>query len=262
MSYSWGMKVLVGIPAYRCAPQIGRVIDGFDQKLLERLEKVIVIDNQSPDDTIEAAKKAIAKTGSDKFEVWRNDNNYSLGGTHKVAFLAAEKLGCDYVAILHGDDQARTEELGHLLDRAEERPEIDGWLGCRFCRKSRLVGYDWKRIWGNRVLNWVYTILTGRRTKDLGSGLNLYKLSALKDHHYLGFADSMTFNFELLLDLYSKHLKLRFVPITWTEEDQVTNARNFKVAWTALKNLWAWRTGRLQRSNHSPADYPSTKVAP
>lgn len=254
------MKVLVAIPAYNCAKQIGRVLAGFDEALLSRVEKIIVIDNQSKDGTIEAAKTAIAKIGSHKIEVWRNDNNYNLGGTHKVAFLAGEMLGVDYVAILHGDDQASTPELNRLFEAAHANPKADAILGSRFMSESVLQGYDWKRIAGNRTLNLAYTALIGKRVRDLGSGLNLFKLSGLSDHRYLGFADALTFNFDLLLDYYRKHSKLIYVPITWSEEDQVSNARNVTIAKTAASQLLKWRLGKLTYPKRTPEQYKSTKV--
>jgi dolichol-phosphate mannosyltransferase len=242
------MKVLVAIPAYNCAPQIGRVLKGFDEKLLARIAKVIVIDDRGNDNTGDAALAALKdiKFDHSKIEVVQNDVNLGLGGSHKMAFLYGERMGADYVAILHGDDQAKAPELNMLLDAAEADPELGAVLGSRFMKGSRLRGYAWERIAGNRVFNLMYTLLTGRRTLDLGSGLNLFRLKDLADHRYLGFDDRMTFNFDLLLDYYTKHTKLKFVPITWTEEDQVTNARNVAVGKRAMSQLWKWRTGKLK----------------
>ncbi len=254
------MKVLVAIPAYNCAKQIGRVLAGFDKALLDRVEKVVVIDNGSKDGTVEAAQAAAKQLNSPKVEVWRNDANYNLGGTHKVAFLSGERLGMDYVAILHGDDQAETSELNNLLDAAEKDPTVDAFLGTRFMEGSKLVGYDQKRILGNQALNIFYTVLIGQRVRDLGSGLNLFKLSALSDHAYLGYADALTFNFDLLLGFYTKHAKLVYLPITWSEEDQVSNARNFKIGKTAGLQLLKWRFGLLSYPTRTPEQYTSTKA--
>jgi len=253
-------KVLVAIPAYNCEKQIPRVIAGFNSALLNRLEKVIVIDNGSKDETVTAAKKAVKKLGSDKFEIWKNNKNYSLGGTHKVAFLAGEKFKADYVAILHGDDQARTTELNRLINYAEAHPDAGAILGCRFMKGSKLQGYDWKRKWGNRVINIAYSIVALRPSKDLGSGLNLFRIKDLSDHRYLGFDDTLTFNIDLLLDYFRKKTKIAYIPITWSEEDQVSNARNFNIGSTALKKLLLWRVHkeafRLQKASY----YKSGKV--
>ena len=253
-------KILVAIPAFNCEKQISRVLNGFDKELLERIDKVIVIDNISSDKTVEVAKKTIAKIDGKKFEIWQNKKNYNLGGTHKVAFLAGEQLGMDYVAILHGDDQAKTTELKLLIDVAENNSGLGAVLGCRFMRGSKLSGYSWQRIWGNRVINIAYTLVALRPSKDLGSGLNLFKVSSLLDHKYLNFGDTITFNIDLLLYFFSKKTLLKFVPITWREEDQVSNARNFTVGSTALKKLFSWRIGTLRYSEKNLHDYQSGKV--
>jgi hypothetical protein len=64
---------------------------------------------------------------------------------------------------------------------------------------------------------------------DLGSGLNLYRVKDLKDLDYLSFGDSLTFNYELLLEMIDSDKEFEFFPIQWREVDQVSNARNFKI---------------------------------
>lgn len=251
-------KILVAIPAYNCERQIERVLSGFDQKLLDRVEKVIVIDDRGKDNTASVAQQAIDKLGLSKVEVVQNDRNLGLGGSHKMAFLHGEMMGADYVAILHGDNQAKTKELHHLIDEAEMNPELGAILGCRFMAGSKLVGYDWKRIWGNRVINLVYSVMALRPSLDLGSGLNLFRLKDLSDHRYLGFDDRMTFNIDLLLDYYGKKTPLKFVPITWSEEDQVSNARNMTIGKVALRQLVRWRFGGLKLADHKPEEYTSS----
>lgn len=246
-------KVIVVIPAYKCAPQISRVLTGFDKKLLNRVDEVLVVNNQSPDNTVEEALKAAKKIGSSKIKVCTNIENVSLGGTHKVGFYYGKKVGADYVAILHGDDQAETKELNNLLDIVDSDLSVDAVLGSRFMKASDLRGYSWQRIAGNRVLNMFYSILMLRSTKDLGSGLNIFKLSALDEKDFINFGDDLGFNFDMLLYLYTTNAKIVFTPITWKEEDQVSNARNFKVAKLAAVRLLKWRFG-LKPKNPSNRD--------
>jgi glycosyltransferase involved in cell wall biosynthesis len=256
-------SILVAIPAYNCEKQIARVLAGFDNKLLARIAKVIVIDDRGGDKTAEVAAKAIKdlELPADKVEVVQNIVNLGLGGSHKMAFLYGEKIGADYVAILHGDDQAKAQELNDLIDVAIKNSDLGAVLGSRFSKSSNLAGYSWERILGNRVLNVLYTVLSLRKTQDLGSGLNLFRLQDLADHRYLGFNDRMTFNFDLLLDYYTKHTKLQLVPITWSESDQVTNARNFEVAWRAFRQLVLWRFGLLKFEQHNAKEYQSKPYA-
>jgi dolichol-phosphate mannosyltransferase len=255
MSNNAGYKIIVIIPSYNCAPQIGRVLAGFDDKLLARLSEVIVVNNRSTDNTVEAALKAAKKIGSPKIKVCTNKENVSLGGSHKAGFLYGKTAGADYVAILHGDDQAETAELHNLIDVVVKNPHADAVLGSRFMKGSKLGGYSWQRIAGNRVLNALYSIVMLRFTKDLGSGLNIFKLSALNDKDYINFGDDLGFNFDLLLYLYSKKAHIIFTPITWKEEDQVSNARNFKIAKLAAVRLFKWRLGIAPKN---PANRPKS----
>lgn len=249
-------KVLIAIPAYNCEKQIARTLSEIDDRLAARVHEIAVIDNGSPDGTVQAALD-YKKTGRLKnLHVYQNTDNYNLGGTHKVAFLRAEQLGLTHVLILHGDNQAKSDEGNLLLDYAEGHPDTQTVLGSRFSKGSKIKGYDWKRIAGNRVLNTLYTVFTFHKCEDLGSGLNLFALRDLDQKTYLGFADKLTFNFEMLLDLIKRKVQFAYVPITWREEDQVSNARNFNIAKTAAQNLFAWRFGRLRYTgDKSPKDY-------
>jgi glycosyltransferase involved in cell wall biosynthesis len=240
-------KILLAITCYNCEKQIGRVLKGLTPAILGELEMVLVIDNRSKDSSVEAALAAAARLKSPKVQVVVNDDNYGLGGSHKAAFGYAMSKGMDYVAILHGDNQATTGELKNLIKLIKANPDFGAVLGSRFMLASRLRGYSPLRTWGNRGLNALYTLVSLRATKDLGSGLNVFRLEDLKDKRYLSFSDGFTFNIDLLLDYFHKGSQIRYVPITWSETDQVSNARTFKVGWTALKTLLRWKAGRPSR---------------
>lgn len=253
-------KILIAIPSYNCAKQLPRVLDEIDEKLASRVAEIAVIDNGSPDDTVQAALD-YKKTGRLKnLHVYQNVNNYNLGGTHKVAFLKAERDGLTHVLILHGDNQAKSDEGNLLIDFAEAHPEQQTVLGSRFSKGSKLIGYDLKRIYGNKVLNLIYSIVTLRSCKDLGSGLNLFALKDMDKRTYLEFADKLTFNFELLLDLIKRKVNFAYHPITWREEDQVSNARNWNIFRTALVNLFQWRFGKKYTQTKTDADYQCKEI--
>lgn len=254
-------KVLIAITAYRCEKQITRTLDEIDERLSGRVEEIAILDNGSPDGTVQAALN-YQKTGRLKnLHVYKNDANYNLGGSHKVAFLKGQAMGCTHVIILHGDNQAKSDEANDLLDYAAVHPTTQTVLGSRFGKDSRLFGYDKKRIFGNKVLNGIYSALTFRKCEDLGSGLNLFALNDLDQRTYLEFADKLTFNYELLLDLIRRKVSFAYLPITWREEDQVSNARNFSIFKTGIINLLRWRFGMLRypQTKH-PGDYTSTEV--
>lgn len=237
-------RILVFIPAYRCAPQIKRVFAQFDERVQRQIDTVMVVDNQSPDDTLEVAITAGKQTLSQcQFIAWRNDDNYGLGGSHKAAFRYAIEQGFDYLVVLHGDDQADIRDLLPLLEQGAHR-DVDCLLGARFMPGSRLQGYSRFRTFGNRVYNGLFSIVAMRRIYDLGSGLNLYRLKAFRDFYYKPFPDDLTFNYVMLLASYYRRQAVRFFPISWREEDQRSNVKLFQQAFKVLRLLGSYFVGR------------------
>lgn len=237
------MKTIIAIPAYNCEKQLPRVLDGIDCALAAQVDAIWVVDNGSSDATVQAAVEYAQRGRLPNLHVFQNLQNVSLGGTHKTVFTKARALGATHVVILHGDDQAMSSEVATLLQLASDGgPQTV--LGARFSPRSRLNGYDWKRVAGNRVLNRIYSLVSGRRLQDLGSGLNLFHLPDLPASSYMLFGNRLSFNYELILDLVTRDVPFRFEPITWSESDQTSNARNLNIFLEALQILVRWRFGQ------------------
>lgn len=214
-------RILLFIPAYRCAPQITRVVEQLPA-LAGLVDEVVVVDNRSPDDTVQRATEALAKLEGMRWRVLRNDDNYGLGGSHKVAIQHGRSAGMTWLLVLHGDDQADVRDIVGLLRRDEHR-ELDALLGARFQRGARLSGYSRVRTIGNHAYNLLFSLAGRKRFHDLGSGLNLFRLERFDDGTYLRFADDLTFNYHLSLHMARARWRMRFFPISWREEDQRSN---------------------------------------
>jgi glycosyltransferase involved in cell wall biosynthesis len=227
-------RILVFIPAYRCASQITRVIDQFDERVQHWIDTVMVIDNRSPDNTLSMAiERGKSRLTHCRFIAWINDNNYGLGGSHKAAFRYAVENGFDYLVVLHGDDQADIRDLIPELERGAHL-DVDCLLGARFMHGSKLDGYSLLRTVGNRVYNQLFSLAALRQIHDLGSGLNVYRLGAFRNFYYKIFPDGLTFNYVMLLSSYHTGQRVRFFPISWREEDQVSNVKLFSQAFHVL----------------------------
>ena len=226
-------KILVFIPGYNCEKQIIRVVKQLDEEVMKYVSEVIFVNNRSTDNTEKVILDYKKEHKDLPLKIFRNDENYNLGGSHKVAFQYAVKNNFDYVIVLHGDDQGDIHDLLPYLQSGEYK-NYDCLLGSRFLKQSKLIGYSKFRIFGNKIFNFIYTICIGKKIKDLGAGLNMYKVEILKNEFYKKFPDKLTFNNCMLFaHHYYKH-KIKFFPITWREDDQVSNVKMFKQANTTL----------------------------
>jgi len=250
-------RILVFIPTYNCAPQIGRVLAQVRGAVADQIAEVLVLDNGSGDGTPEAAIAAAASAEAPVVTIARNRANYNLGGSHKSAYAYAEREGFSHVITLHGDDQGNLADILPLLDAGRHR-QFDACMGARFAKGSTLTNYSTVRILGNRVFNLAFSLAARRRVTDLGSGLNILARKAFTDRAILRLPDDLHFNPYLLLDMIDRGNEVGFFPISWREEDQVSNVR---MASQALKTLGAAARYTFARDRFRGTDYRGVRHA-
>jgi glycosyltransferase involved in cell wall biosynthesis len=248
-------KILLFIPCYNCAPQIGRVLRQVRGDVAAFIDLVLILDNGSRDGTADAAIADANEAEVPRVIVARNRENYNLGGSHKAAYAYAAKHGFTHVITLHGDDQGDLKDLLPVL-RAGEHRRRDACLGSRFMKGSRLSNYSLVRILGNRVFNAIFSAAAAKRVTDLGSGLNLLAAEAFTDPAVDRLPDDLYFNPYLLLHLIGSGKSVRFFPISWREDDQVSNV---KMTSQALRTLRAPLLFTFRRRKFRSTDFRTLK---
>ncbi len=230
-------KILLFTPMYNCEKQIIRVLGQMTDEVGLYIDEWIIINNRSTDNGEKVVKDYLQSHDMPvKVTLLRNDENYGLGGSHKVAFSYAKDHGFDYVIVLHGDDQG---DISNIVPYLKNRKyaKYDCFLGARFMKGSKLQGYSKFRTFGNIVYDLLFSIGCGYKIYDLGSGLNMYKTEILKNDFYIKYKDNLIFNYCMVMgSSYYKH-KVRFFPIIWREDDQVSNVKMVNQAITVLKLL-------------------------
>lgn len=230
-------RILLFIPAYNCEKQIVRVLDQLTPVVLAYISKVIVVNNLSTDNTEQAVLDYKMAHPMLPITLLRNKENYGLGGSHKVAFGYAIDNGYDYVITLHGDDQGSIMDFLPVLS-GKYYKKHDCILGARFMRGSKLEGYSAFRTFGNVIYDFLFAFVVNRKIYDLGSGLNMYSTKMLKDGFYAKFPDNLMFNYCMIMaGQYYGH-DYRFYPISWREDDQVSNVKMAKQAFKVIKMLF------------------------
>lgn len=232
-------RILLFIPGYNCEYQITRVLSQIDESALKYINEIIMVNNISKDMTEKKVIEYVKDNPNIPLKLLRNNENYGLGGSHKVAFEYAISNDFDYVIVLHGDDQGDIHDLIPILKNLDYK-KYDCCLGARFAPGAKLGGYSKFRTFGNRVYNILFSVIVGKRIYDLGSGLNMYNVKMLKNKFYMKFPDKLTFNYCMILAAdYYKH-NISFFPISWREDDQVSNVKMFNQAINVLGMLFKY----------------------
>lgn len=229
-------RILLFIPAYNCEKQIIRVLDQLNPAIMAFISKVIIVNNRSTDSTEEVVSGYARSHPYMPITLLRNRENYGLGGSHKVAFRYAMEHGYDYVIVLHGDDQGCISDFLPVLANRYYRKH-DCILGARFMRGSKLEGYSLFRTLGNIVYDFLFAFVVHKRIYDLGSGLNMYGVKMLKPGFYEKFPDNLMFNYVMIMAAEYYGHDIRFYPISWREDDQVSNVKMASQAVKVLRML-------------------------
>ncbi len=237
------MKAFVAIPSYNCEKQIVRVIAELSEKPIGEIDYVAIWDNDSCDNTTSVALELIKQKKLKNISIFKNQQNYGLGGTFKLMMKYAQQNNIDYLILLHGDAQGSSNDIHKMLQYLNDNLKTEILFGARFMKESQLNNYSKIREIGNRLINRVFSLLTGKKIFEIGSGLNIYKVKSFSLEEIESYPDHIAFDVNLLLNAVKQKKDFSFFPIKWSEDDQVSNANNIIVGLQVLWILFKWKVG-------------------
>ena len=219
-------KLLLAIPVFNCEKQILRVLRKINKDILAFFNEIVIIDNISSDNTTAVALNHL-ENKKINYKFLQNHKNINLGGSHKVIFDYAKENNYEYVLIIHGDDQADINDFYDIL-KLKKYKKFDWIRGSRFNKKSSLIGYSKIKTFGNILFNYIFSLILFRKIEDIGSGIDIYSISMLSKINYYKFPNSLTFDYYMILYYTYLNSKINYEPISWREEDQISNVKLFK----------------------------------
>jgi len=188
---------LVCIPAYNEEAHIQEVI----KKSLPHVDKVIVCDDGSTDNTAKLAKDAGAIVISQK--------NQGYGASIITLFNYARKENAQIMITLDGDGQHNPEQIP-LLTNAITTHNVDVAIGSRFLDDmTHTSGY---RKTGIKIITSASNYGTNFKVSDSQSGFRAYSKDAIDAIHPT--EQGMAVSTEILLKISNKGLSVAEVPIT------------------------------------------------
>ncbi len=157
------------IPAYNESRTVGAVIDGT----AEHVDRVVVVDDCSDDDTVEVAREHGAT-------VLKHAFNTGVGGAVRTGYRYAVEQDCDLVVQVDADGQHDPAAIPRLLARAED---CDMVIASR-SHDGSIEEYPLVRRLGIRVLTRTVAALGDVEVTDVTSGFRVYRTSLLEslDH--------------------------------------------------------------------------------
>jgi glycosyltransferase involved in cell wall biosynthesis len=189
------------IPAYNEEHSIAEVVT----KSLAHVDRVIVCDDGSTDDTEKVAREAGATVIT--------QTNQGYGAAISSLFDYARKANARIMVTLDGDGQHNPDQIPLLVD-AISTHNVDVAIGSRFLDDStKASGY---RKTGIKIITSASNYGTNFKVSDSQSGFRAYSKDAIDAIHPT--EQGMAVSTEILLKISNKGLSVAEVPITVSYE--------------------------------------------
>jgi glycosyltransferase involved in cell wall biosynthesis len=147
-------RISVVVPAYMEETQIARTIETMP----DCVDNIVVVDDCSPDRTVEIVKEIAQKDSRVVLIV--HEENRGVGGAISTGYIWCRENDVDIAVVMAGDGQMDPVDLPNLLD-----PVVQGRVD--YAKGNRLVtGEAWKKIpkiryLGNSALTFLTKIASG-----------------------------------------------------------------------------------------------------
>lgn len=187
--------ITVVLPAYNAGKTLE---DTYKEIPFDIVDNIILVDDNSTDDTIQVAKGLGIKY------ILKHENNKGYGGNQKTCYSKALDIKSDIVVMLHPDYQY-TPKLIHSMCYLIANGVYDVVLGSRILGKGALRGgMPFYKYLSNRGLTLFQNIMLGQKLSEYHTGYRAFSADLLKDINYSSNSDDFVFDNQMLAQIFGK----------------------------------------------------------
>ena len=220
------------MPAYNAGHTLERTVAELPHELVD---EVIVVDDDSADDTVVIASRIGATT-------IKHSKNLGYGGNQKTCYAAALQRGADVVVMVHPDYQYSPRLCGAMAWMIASG-EYDLVLASRILGRGAMHGgMPWWRYVSNRFLTAIQNVLLGMKLSEYHTGYRAYARSVLEALPLDENSDDFVFDNQLIVQAVHFGFRIGEVscPTRYAPESSSISFRRsvkygFGVLWTSAR---------------------------
>lgn len=210
--------ISVVLPAYNASKTLEQT---YREIPFDIVDHVILVDDNSKDDTFEVAHKLGIK------HVIRHDVNKGYGGNQKTCYDKALALNSDIVIMLHPDYQY-TPLLIHSMAYIIAKGLYPVVFGSRILGKGALKGgMPLYKYIANRFLTLFQNILMNEKLSEYHTGYRAFSGEVLRSISYKENSDDFVFDNQMIAQIFYKNFEIAEVtcPTKYFQEASSINFR-------------------------------------
>ena len=188
-----GKKIVVVLPAYNAARTLERT---YKEIPFEIVDDVVLVDDNSKDDTIEQGKKLGIQ------HIVKHEVNKGYGGNQKSCYKKALELGADIVIMLHPDYQY-TPKLIMAMSSIIANDLYPVVLGSRILGMGALKGgMPMYKYIANRFLTLFENVLIGQKLSEYHTGYRAFHSDVIRSIDFTHNSDDFVFDNEMISQIF------------------------------------------------------------
>ena len=241
------MRCVVVVPTFNERDNIVPFLEALRRSAPDA--DVLVVDDNSPDGTGDAAEQTAADLG--QITVLHRPGKQGLGSAYRHGFTVALDEDYDVIVTMDVDFSHDPRVVPAMLGAIEAG--ADAVVGSRYVEGGGTENWPLHRRllsrWGNRYTAFVL----GLRIRDCTSGFRAYRASALRaiEHGTTG-AEGYAFLTELVRRLVRRGYSVVEVPITFRDREFGTSKMSGRIIAESMLLVTGWGTKDLARRLRRP----------
>ncbi|CAH1779453.1 unnamed protein product [Owenia fusiformis] len=175
--------------------------------------EIIVIDDGSPDGTLDVAKQLQKIYGADKIVLRPREKKLGLG----TAYIHGIKHATgDYIFIMDADLSHHPKFIAEFI-KLQQDNDYDVVSGTRYTGNGGVYGWDLKRKLVSRVANYIAQVLLRPNASDLTGSFRLYKKDVLDKLVHSCVSKGYVFQMEMIIRARQFGYTVGEVPISFVD---------------------------------------------
>lgn len=235
------MKILIILPTYNERENIAALINEILSLKFDI--HILVVDDNSPDNTAEIVEKIAAMDG--RIQIIQREGKLGLGSAYLQGFHYALQGDFDYIFEMDADFSHSPKYLPMLIEKIKD---YDLVIGSRYIKGGKVVNWPAKRILLSYLANLYVRLFTGLPIRDSTSGFKCFRKEVLQSIALDQVeSDGYSFQIEINFICWQKGYRICEIPITFEERRAGTSKMTRKIAKEACIMVLKLATQRLFR---------------
>jgi len=217
---------LVVIPTYN---EIDNIED-FVNQIIKINVDILIVDDNSPDGTGDLVQKLSENLS--QVNLLKRSGKLGLGSAYRDGFKWGLNEGYKYLIEMDADFSHSFSDLNNILQNSKN---FDVVIGSRYIPGGGSNGWDFKRKLLSSYANKLSKVLLRSKINDMTSGFRSYSSEALNEINYFSTkSDGYSFQIEMTIRSIEKKLRIKEVPIIFTERSLGNSKMSKKIVYEAF----------------------------